>query len=228
MWLGCGLCVPKTSLKKLAPYPYGIYLQQIAVILQHENPEHQTNSIVRLCFAVLDFLLQDHCIRCNHAAQIIELLSQRTWARLCRRAPTATWFVYFWLAGTIDHFKWSMSERAGTNSPENQRPKTSHLPSPSKHSSFSPKASPTKSKARKYSPRKFSPRKRPPELNGSFRGSPRKKSSSEEGRSEVYYSANFKAVLKSCLESSNPEHHVISPEEVSIVDGYMNLNGELS
>lgn len=44
------------------------------------------------------------------------------------------------------------------------------------------------------------------------------------GKSEAYYSANFKSAINSVLTSS-PERHVISGEAVEIVDNFMALPG---
>ena len=44
------------------------------------------------------------------------------------------------------------------------------------------------------------------------------------GKSEAYYSANFKSAINSVLTSS-PERHVINREAVEIVDNFMALPG---
>ena len=43
---------------------------------------------------------------------------------------------------------------------------------------------------------------------------------------EVYYTANFKDVLNRCLLPSNPERHVISEQDESLVKEFMELGSE--
>ena len=90
-------------------------------------------------------------------------------------------------------------------------------------------ASPKKFSPRKYfAPRRFSPKKTTsPRKTASASGqSPAVKSEEGESvRGEAYYSTNFKEVLSKILLPSNPEHHVISEQEVALVDEFMRLEG---
>lgn len=49
-------------------------------------------------------------------------------------------------------------------------------------------------------------------------------SSGGDGK-EVYYLANFKAVMENCLLPSNPECHVISADETNMVGRFTKLSG---
>ena len=46
--------------------------------------------------------------------------------------------------------------------------------------------------------------------------------------SESYYSSNFKEILRECLSPSNPDHHVISSDAVSVVERFRCLSGRNS
>lgn len=139
--------------------------------------------------------------------------------------------------------------KPSTSRPSPKRPKTD----PKSQKFLSPvKSSPGKSSPQKPSPiaKKFSPKKYyKPKRFSPRKDSPRKISFTSEsqgtntddnvvlqskedvtGRStststEAYYSANFKEVLCKCLLASNPERHVISEQEVSLVDEFMRLEG---
>lgn len=107
--------------------------------------------------------------------------------------------------------------QAGTPSPKKSRtdsiPSQPGTPSPRK-AKFRPK--------KYYSPKKASPRKSSQRSTG--------ESSLDQGlvdavrtTGEVYYTANFKDVLNKCLLASNPERHVISKQEATLVEDFMHL-----
>ena len=112
-----------------------------------------------------------------------------------------------------------LSSMDTSNHPESKRSINSENPSPKRL-----KSSPRRSRPIKFSPRKMKER---PQTNESTTASPGKKVgegfSGEVG--EAYYSSNFKEVLRMCLLPSNPERHVISTDEESVVEDFMILNG---
>ena len=54
-------------------------------------------------------------------------------------------------------------------------------------------------------------------------GNTRTRGAEEMGKVEAYYSTNFKQVLSKCLLPSNPERHVISEQEATLVQDFMKL-----
>lgn len=119
-----------------------------------------------------------------------------------------------------------MSDKPG---PSPKKRKTAPKSPKSPQSKASPKKfSPRKYFGqRRYSPKKKSPAKRkllPPDEGTSLLAGERA-GEAERVSGEAYYSANFKEVLSKCLLPSNPEHHVISDEEVALVEEFMALDG---
>ena len=62
----------------------------------------------------------------------------------------------------------------------------------------------------------------PSELNSGPAGSD---VAEKRSQNEGYYCANFKEVLSKSLLSANPERHVITEQEVALVEEFMQLEG---
>lgn len=116
--------------------------------------------------------------------------------------------------------------RPCTGTPSPKKPKTD-LTKSGPLSGPKPTSGPSPKKFRPkkyYSPKKSSPKKTKfvPAESLTEDESLEKEATSQQG-SEVYYTANFKAVLNRSLLSSNPERHVISNQEASLVKQFMEL-----
>lgn len=132
-----------------------------------------------------------------------------------------------------------MSKKPSIGTPSPKKLKTDPGPLKSKPSPKKLGASPKKFRPKKYyspkkSPRKLTPKKIDQERSAGaslFRdvnSAHEEKAATERTSGEVYYTANFKEVLNRCLLPSNPERHVISEHDVSLVKDFMELESESS
>jgi hypothetical protein len=122
-----------------------------------------------------------------------------------------------------------MSKRPGFGTPSPKKTKANPGCSKTPSASLTPKKStpsPRKFRPKKYYSPKKSPRKLTLESTGELADTEvviPPPGRTERTSSEVYYTANFKEVLTECLIPSNPEGHVISDHERSMVKDFMDL-----